>query len=46
MGTDVPGIYAAGDIRQHSVAQLAAAAGDGVTAAVEAYRYISGQTWN
>ena len=46
METEVPGIYAAGDIRQHSVAQLAAAAGDGVTAAVEAYRYISGQTWN
>ena len=46
METDVPGIYAVGDIRQRSVAQLAAAAGDGVTAAVEAYRYISGQTWD
>ena len=45
METEVPGIYAAGDIRQHSVAQLASSAGDGVTAAVEAYRYISGRSW-
>ena len=45
METEVPGIYAAGDIRQNSVSQLAAAAGDGVTAAVEVYRYIAGQTW-
>jgi thioredoxin reductase (NADPH) len=40
--TSVPGIFAAGDIRQHSVAQLAAVAGDGATAAVNAYRYIKG----
>jgi len=42
MRTSVPGIFAAGDIRQHSIAQLAAAAGDGATAAVAAYRYING----
>jgi thioredoxin reductase (NADPH) len=40
--TSVPGIFAAGDIRQHSVAHLAAVAGDGATAAVNAYRYING----
>ena len=44
METEVPGIYAAGDIRQHSVAQLASAVGDGATAAIEAFRYLrSGQ---
>ena len=41
METDVPGIYAAGDIRQHSAAQLASAAGDGSTAATAAFRFIS-----
>jgi thioredoxin reductase (NADPH) len=40
--TSVPGIFAAGDIRQHSVAHLASVAGDGATAAVNAYRYIQG----
>ena len=40
MHTSVAGIFAAGDIRQHSVAQLAAAAGDGATAAISAFRYL------
>jgi thioredoxin reductase (NADPH) len=40
MRTSVPGIFAAGDIRCHSVAQLAAAAGDGATAAMAAWRYL------
>jgi thioredoxin reductase (NADPH) len=40
MRTSVDGIFAAGDIRAHSVALLAAAAGDGATAAVSAYRYL------
>jgi thioredoxin reductase (NADPH) len=43
MRTSAPGVFAAGDIRQHSVAQLAAAAGDGATAAIAAFRYIRGQ---
>ena len=38
--TSVAGIFAAGDIRAGSVAQLAAAAGDGATAAIAAFRYI------
>ena len=33
----------AGDIRKHSVAQLAAAAGDGATAAISAFRYLDRQ---
>ena len=45
METEVPGIYAAGDIRQNSAAQLATSAGDGATAAIAAYRYILGRQW-
>ncbi len=41
--TNVPGIFAAGDIRQFSVKLLAAAAGDGASAAVWAGRYLRGQ---
>jgi thioredoxin reductase (NADPH) len=40
MRTSVAGIFAAGDIRKSSVAQLAAVAGDGATAAVAAFRYL------
>jgi thioredoxin reductase (NADPH) len=40
MRTSVAGIFAAGDIRKSSVAQLVAAAGDGATAAIAAYRYL------
>ena len=41
METDLPGVYAAGDIRQHSVSQLVSAAGDGATAALGAFRYVN-----
>ena len=40
MASSCPGIFAAGDIRSGSVAQLAAAAGDGATAAIAAFRYL------
>ena len=40
MQTSIPGVFAAGDLRQHSVRQLVSAAGDGATAAICAYRYI------
>jgi thioredoxin reductase (NADPH) len=42
MRTSLEGVFAAGDIRKHSVAYLAAAAGDGATAAVSAHRYLQG----
>lgn len=42
MRTSLAGVFAAGDIRAHSVAQLAAAAGDGATAAIAAFRYVMG----
>jgi thioredoxin reductase (NADPH) len=41
METDVPGIFAAGDIRANSARQVVTAAGDGATAAIRADRYIS-----
>jgi len=40
--TSVPGVFAAGDIRQGSARLLAAAVGDGATAAVNAFRYLKG----
>jgi thioredoxin reductase (NADPH) len=40
MATAVPGLYAAGDIRQHSARQIATCVGDGVTAAIAAERYL------
>ncbi len=46
METDVPGVYAVGDLRQNSSSQLVSAAGDGATAAIAAYRYISNKSWN
>jgi thioredoxin reductase (NADPH) len=45
MRTPLPGLLAAGDIRQNSAAQLATAAGDGATAAIAAQRYIDGRGW-
>ncbi len=41
METNVPGIYAAGDVRSNSIRQVVSAAGDGATAAVYAQKYIS-----
>jgi len=45
MRTPLPGLLAAGDIRQSSASQLATAAGDGATAAIAAQRYIDGRGW-
>jgi thioredoxin reductase (NADPH) len=44
MQTSVAGVFAAGDIRKNSVAQLAAVAGDGATAAISAWRYLKGRS--
>ena len=40
MQTNVPGVFAAGDVRAFSERQLANAVGDGVAAALSSYRYI------
>ena len=45
MRTPVQGLFASGDIRQNSAAQLVSAAGDGATAAIAAQRYIEGRDW-
>ena len=45
METSLPGVYAVGDIRQHSSSQLVSAAGDGATAAIAAHRYINARSW-
>ena len=43
MATSALGIFAAGDIRRNSPRQIAAAVGDGVTAAMSAFKYIQEQ---
>ncbi len=43
METNIPGVYAAGDIRHNSARQAITAAGDGATAAVFAGQYLSEQ---
>ena len=40
MATSALGIFAAGDIRRNSPRQIAAAVGDGVTAAISAFKYV------
>lgn len=40
MGTNVPGLFAAGDLRSGSKRQIVMAAAEGATAALEAYEYI------
>jgi len=42
LATSVPGIFAAGDIRRNSPRQVAAAVGDGATAALSAFKYLRG----
>ena len=45
MRTSMPGLFAAGDIRQGSASQLVSAAGDGATAAIAAQRYVESGYW-
>ena len=40
MTTSAPGIFAAGDIRKNSPRQIGVAVGDGITAAISAFKYI------
>ncbi len=43
MMTNMPGIFAAGDVRKKKIRQIATAVGDGVTAGVAAEKYINGK---
>ena len=45
MRTAIPGLLAAGDVRQASASQFISAAGDGATAAIEAQRYLESREW-
>jgi thioredoxin reductase (NADPH) len=38
--TNLPGVYAAGDVTNHPVKQVGTAVGQGITAALEAYGYV------
>ena len=40
METSIPGIFAAGDVREHSPMQISTAVGDGVSAAMALGRYL------
>lgn len=43
METEIPGLFAAGDIRVNSARQVVSSAGDGATAAIRADHYITGR---
>jgi thioredoxin reductase (NADPH) len=45
METEIQGVYAIGDVRQNSSSQLVSVAGDGATAAIAAFKYISSKNW-
>jgi len=38
--TNIPGVYAAGDVTNHPVRQIGTAVGQGITAALQAYGYV------
>jgi thioredoxin reductase len=38
--TNIPGVFAAGDVTNYPVRQIGTAVGQGITAALEAYGYI------
>ena len=44
METEIPGVFAAGDIRHNSPMQIATAVGDGATAALSASRFLMART--
>ncbi len=44
MRTELPGLFAAGDIRANAAGQAISAAGDGATAAIAAHRYLMERT--
>ncbi len=45
MRTELPGVFAAGDVRQDSAGQAITSAGDGAVAAIAAHRYVKDRNW-
>ncbi len=45
MRTELPGVFAAGDVRQNSAGQAIISAGDGAVAAIAAHHYIKDKAW-
>jgi thioredoxin reductase (NADPH) len=45
MKTNVPGVFAAGDVRGESAMQIVTAAGDGATAAIAAEQFVNENAW-
>lgn len=45
MRTELPGVFAAGDVRQNSAALAITSAGDGAVAAIAAHQYIKERVW-
>lgn len=43
MTTNIPGVFAAGDVRDKKIRQIATATGDGVTAGIMAEKFITGK---
>ena len=43
--TNIPGVYACGDVRSQLVRQITNAVGDGTTAAVAAEKYMEENGW-
>jgi len=43
MKTSIPGVFAAGDVRDKKIRQISTAVGDGTIAGIMAERYINGK---
>lgn len=45
LSTNIPGVFASGDVRSHATMQIASAVGEGATAALSIREYLDGKTF-